>query len=1169
MADRDLDSNEIIQIAKQKVSGVQKLLQHEGNNGWSGSKSHDSGSLLAKQVQDTFRWLYANALYGASFDLIKLLPAPCYSWFEFIDFPNLVHVTDKYGSSDNLLDLFMAFAANETVPQLLSLSVHKDDCLISSLLGLYQSSPGDALRVIDSIIVQSQNHIGSESFNSLFTKICAYKLRFSRDSSFNDQLSIKLLTSVVPKNQYSFDLVRQIYETNASSKNMNELVLIMKSLVDDKTVDHSTKQSMIFAAFKHGSKYLLKSLCLWTLLFPDVELNYDATSEEMLILKNRWMFHKEVDLDSVAEIDNSCLSRLVSVLIYGHTRWGRRGYVSELYSYKKMHHLQITRADQVGVLRSLVHIGKYDEALQFTNICSKQDDQFVCSETYDSIFLSLAKAGRWNDLKDKFDYLFDKEQITTIKQYSVMFMVLASRGATKYLLDLWDSFLKRGFTPDDMILSSIIFCFIKTKSYTKALQWFSAYSYYKVPLTAKSYGLMLNALSSTHDFRSCFRMLDELVEKHYSLNSFQMQPFLRQCAFLGDHRSIELILSNYFPLLGISVESKDSRWILKAHYFGNRFGTVVESYEQKLESGDYIDYQDTLLALEAASKYTNVSKFYELWEKALKMHTNEMTVGAYILYIGVNVRVHGLYGVEQVLDEVQQKFKLKYLPAKVFNEMIFSSIRMGRPWYSPTIVKMALTRGVVPTSKTYSLLLQSNTSLYSYSEQHIEETIQLLDEILLNRKKDKLGKLDRDLNPMSFKLVIMHIIKFKGVEEARKYFELYVEDSKDYLLDNLHVLHIELLLLGEESRWEEFSGCYDRFTSILKSRLQYARLKGNEDLYDDSDHKRVEQFYRYPTSISVNENRISYSRSPSVGIPSSLKKALFTIWPYRLRQLAELEQLDEMTSIVDRLYENGFILSNKNLNETALVLSSHNNLIPETVAFINKYILPGHMLHKRLALIKMKYKSEYIPFVHEPEIRFINSIYFQIMKNIDSILDSRLTPPQKDALLDSIIISDTMTVMKNLRSISRSQRFVARVFAQTRKQARSFYRRNHANVKMRRQQEEKIVRCEKIDKMINYRQRWLALRQRKWDLMTEMNKTADESERYQLLNEMSKVKTGFEELRADQKNALETLKREKLKIVTLEDSKVFKVGRINLYKLHSKVALDVSSLIEESKTRDD
>ncbi|VEU21962.1 DEKNAAC102979 [Brettanomyces naardenensis] len=1163
IVNRDLNPNEIILMADEKLLKLRGMLERHPD----GREGKDDTETLEKEIRDTFKWLFGNKLYGICFDLLKLITKSHYSSFQFIDFRNLVVVIDKYGSVDDLFDMFEAFAANPTVSQLPLLSHLNANPLVSGLVNLYRShNQEEIILILDSIISSYPERIqGNFGFNSILTKICSCQLSGSHDDRFANQLIEKLMQSSIPKSQYDYDLVRQIYRKTLASKNLDAAVLLMRTIVNDESVSYQRKQSLVFAAIKHSEKEPLNACYLWALLFPAVEFNYETTPDELLILKHRWIFGKELPLnladDKIIASDEVVLSRIISLLIYGHSRWGSRDFVRKLYAYKESLGLSVEISDEIGLLRSLVHLKKYDEALDLISKCSKEDERFVSPESYDSIFLCLAKSEKWDELKDKFDFLFEKEQITTMKQYSVMFMVLASRGATKYVLDLWDTFLKRGFKPDDMILCSIIFSFIKTKSYAKALQWFSAYSYYKVPLSSKSYGMMLNGLASTHDFQSCFKMLDELAQKNITLNSYQMEPFLRQCALLGDHKSIELILSKYYPTFGIPVTPRDSRWILRAHYYGNRFGVVVETYERQLVREDKVAYQDTLLALEAASKYTNVSKFYQLWDRCLKMHADQMTVEAYIIYMGVNVRIHGLYGCEQILDEVQQRFKLKYLPVRIFNEMIFSSIRMGRPWYAPTIVKMSLMRGVVPSSKTYSLLLQSNTSLYQYSEEHIDETIQLLNEILLNRKKDKLGKFDKDLNPMSFKLVIMHIIRFKGVEEARKYFELYVENSKNYLLDNIHILQTELLLLGEEGRWEEFGGCYDRYLSLVKAKLQYARMKNDEELYDNIESDRISSFYDHVSPVSVNESSIKFSRMPSVGIPSSLKKALFTVWPYRLKQLADTEQLDEVMSIVGRLFKEGFILSNKNLNETALLLSGSEDLIPETVAFINKYILPGHILHRRLALTKMKYRMSEIPHIHEPEIRFINDIYFGIMRNIDGILSARLNVAQKETLLDSIMISDTKTVMKNLRSIIRSQSFIDRVYTMTRKKAGKFYRRKHHIRRMRRVQKERLMKFDKIDEMMNYRKRWLALKERKQSLLVKIDNTTDSSERLTFLHEMADVKKGFEQLRADRKVALETLRQQQRDRKKIDDERVYKIGRINIFKLQPKVS--DSPLIEE------
>lgn len=1151
IVDRNVDPNMILEEANQKMATLKKLF---------GDHRHDkTNEPLKSQVITTFNWLYVNRLYSLCFDLIRSLPEPKYLYFVFQQFPELCFVLNKYGSQGDILELFKAFRGRNTV-QYLPLIANFSGDVLPLLVEFSRSTESTLIGNFNRLSTLDLKRFDDKSaFFSLLTKICGYLITQMDSMNEVNQLIQSMLESFIPKDEFAFDCITRVYDKLLEISGPQSAIEFISKLTNDNAVTYNDKKSYVFAALKHGNKSVIFSTYMWMLMFPDVQLVYNDTPDELLLLRQRWIFTSEPDLSQIAGLDkdNVNISKLISILIYGYSHWGSASTAIELYHYaKEQNNITITQSDLTGVLRSLVHLHEYSKALDFIDECSRTSHDFFSADTYDSIFLCMAKGNKWDELKDLFDALFKKERVTTIKQYSVMFMVLASRGATKHLLNLWDTFVKRGYKPNDMILCSIIFCFIKTQSYTKALQWFTAYSYFKVPLSTKSYGLMLNALASTHDIASCFKMLDELSAKDLRLSALQMQSFLQQCALLGDHRSVELILSRYYPLFNLPVTSKEKIWILKAHYHGNRFGTVVEAYQEKLAAHEPIDYEDTLLALESASKFTSTKEFTKIWNSALEMYGNKLTVEAYIKFMGVYVRNHGLSGAGNILNTIQKKLHLKYLPVKMFNEMIFSCIRMGKPWCSPMIVKMSLSRGVIPNSKMYSLLLQSNTSIYSYSEQHIDETIKLLNEILLNRKEDKLGKLDKDLNPMSFKLIIMHILKFRGAEEARKYFELYVENSKNYLLDNIHILNIELMILGEENRWEEFAGCYDRFITILKSKMKYCRLDPSASpVYDMNSIGRIGAF-SYPEKSSINEKEVIYGRMPTIRIPSSLRNSLFTVWPYRLKYLSDLEQLGDIMKIVDELYSDGFVLSTKNLNETALALSSHEELITATVAFMNKYILPGHIAHRRLAISKVRYRMNDIPNVHDSSVHFINGIYFQIMKNLDNILSARLTPLQKNSLLDSIMMSDTATIMKNLRSIADNSDKIQNICRGSNKKSRKFYQERHHSTKMRREFKIRLEKCDKVNKMINYRKRWLELHNKRGNIMANLKKETDENSRYHLLHEKAEIRQQFKALRNERRDAFRAFKEEKLRLRKDDEAKIYKVGDANLYRIQTSTRLD-------------
>lgn len=1126
---RDTNRDQIVKIANQKLMNFTSMLKNNDN-----TKEHYD---LSDLIMNMFEWFYSYGLFEHCYKVLSIIPKPRFRWFTHTDTKKVLYVIDNFGTQTDVVELFRAFPSSKSVKDLVVVTNLRKNEFLNILIGMLEDCKADnILKSFTNILRLSNSRTDSGTF--MITLVLSYIIKNFCTKDQARALVKRVTQSDLPKAFYSGPLICVMYDFILEDEGLEEAIKWMKRIVNSHGVTYTDKGWIVFSALKHGDKRPLYSFLLWASLFKDVSLNYETVPSELLILKSRWLFSHKFDfsqLDNLRVSENE-ISRLVSILIYGHTLWGSKEEALKFYSYKESHILKLETSDRIGKLKCLAHLKRYSEVLEFLDGCIGEDANVMSSASYDVVFLSLAKLKKWNKLKDQFDSLYKKEQITTLREYSVMFMSLASRGATKYILNLWDTFTKRGYTPNETILASIIFGFIKTKSYTKALQWFSAYSYYHVPLGLKSYGLMLNALASTNDFASCFRLLDEMSSRNLKLTSLQMKPLLKQCALLGDTKGVIKVLKEYYPMFDIVITNNDMRWINWSHYYGNRFGTVIQNYYRRLKMHSAIDYKDTVLALESASKYSDPLKFWSLWKKLERNH-EIMGIDAYIIYMNCYVRRFGLFNIDNELDKIQEVVRYKHFPIKIFNEMIFSSIRKGRPEYTPYILKMALNRGCIPSSKTYSLLLQSNCSSYRYSEGHIEETIQLLNEVLLNRRKDKLGKLNRDLNPMSFKLVMMHILKFKGVVTARKYFELYVESSKNYLLDNIHILNIELMLLGEEGRWEEFSGCYDRYILLLKSKMKYARFRSSSTTYST----RVKQF-GYPLASSVNEFPIRISHSPSLRIPSSIKKAMFTVWPYRLRQLEYMEQLDDVNSNIKLLYKNGFMLSNNNLNDTALLMSKHYELIGDTVLFINRYLLPKHLKEIQYNYSKMRYRLGKFSRQRTPSIYIKKDVFFQIMDNFDNALSARLTPAQKDDLLDSVTFSGSFNILQSLRKVIASRNRLVLLSKFTRKIRERFYNIRHHSLINWKRYDAKLFVLNMLNKRIRYRSKEYYLRERRKEIIKDLTNENDAETRSQLSLKKDKVRKEFLELNRKKRSVLNSIREENSGL------KKYNVGDFNLYK---------------------
>lgn len=178
------------------------------------------------------------------------------------------------------------------------------------------------------------------------------------------------------------------------------------------------------------------------------------------------------------------------------------------------------------------------------------------------------------------------------------------------------------------------------------------------------------------------------------------------------------------------------------------------------------------------------------------------------------------------------------------------------------------------------------------------------------------------------------------------------------------------------------------------------------------------------------------------------------------------------------------------------------------------------------------------------------------MKNLDNILSARLTPLQKNSLLDSIMMSDTATIMKNLRSIADNSDKIQNICRGSNKKSRKFYQERHHSTKMRREFKIRLEKCDKVNKMINYRKRWLELHNKRGNIMANLKKETDENSRYHLLHEKAEIRQQFKALRNERRDAFRAFKEEKLRLRKDDEAKIYKVGDANLYRIQTSTRLD-------------
>ncbi|KAH3668929.1 hypothetical protein OGAPHI_002684 [Ogataea philodendri] len=877
---------------------------------------------IIDQKAELFDYLYRNRFESLCYRLLKESPSN-FAGFSENQMHKLTLIIDKYGTLKDFDNLLIHFADKKTSHLLRRLNNLNDTLQIQSILKFQESSNVDLLESV----------VEYKGLCLAVTKQFKHTLLVS-EKEWSKQKAQALLSLFTPL-KCDPQFLAQVYHLCRTDDLKSNFELASK------LIDPLRKPNIVFALLKDLDP--LESCYLWIHSFPDVEFS-KRIPNQLLILKHRYLFAKKLPqgFHTQLDLDPPVLSNFLSLLAHGYSRWGDPNYALELTDLKAKLSLEMNARDQTQEFKALSKTSP-ERAYEFFQNMPHDQYPYIVKEAL-SMF---GRTNRWEELNKFFYSLSEFDYTPTTYDYSYMFDSLAARGAVDQALELWEVFIRRKFTPNDRILRAIITAHIKKQAYSDSLHWFAAYSHYKVPLSAKSYGLMLECLSGTNDLSSCFRLVDELAQiKPNKLDSASFSGFMRNCAIAGDHKSIETLLNVHFPKFGLRPKPEDFAWILKAHLIAQRYQTVVEVFD-KLSSSHLDCYASHEVALQASSRLPWPQDFNRLWLKFTQKYQDSIKVESYEHYLVHYCRRYGFKKVVRLIDGLKDTYGK--LPSRLINQVFYQYMRMGRLKQAFELIGVAQTRGVEITSKTYSLVLQAGTKLVN------NMNIRLMTELLTNRTKGELGFKEKELSPYAFKVALKSILDKGQTAKARHFFETYIETSESYLLDNVHILALELMILGKEKRWQEFESCFGRYQSILKQRFTHARLR-NSHVYDSMDDSLFRRFTG-ATFESLDETALKNKSSYSDPLSSYLKESMNEVWPYRLRQLFASDQLGSAPDFVRQMLEDGMILSSDNFNETALMMSRSPALVPETIQFIETYLLPDLVRQGRKRYLKISFKS--------------------------------------------------------------------------------------------------------------------------------------------------------------------------------------------------------------------
>lgn len=977
------------------------------------------------RVNTLFHWLYENKLYSLAYDLVMQVLNSIDVFFRYNELTFVITVIDHDGTIDDLMKFSEVYKTRPT-PSILKRTrrLGGSQTMIELTQLKHTLSMADfnnSIKIIESLIASEESNLNGLKY-TIYQLIEQALPKFTHSEEMKDFilntndrgfLPPSLITFIYSKKEFGsieeeVDFFSEFIKLHQLQKEENFEFRVYQNL---KKMKKSTLALRVWYENNYKREVILGHGLVIDGTYPQLEKLH---KEKMDNLPRG--FQKEMKLN---EDDHSSV---LSLLIFTHSQYGKDFQkVKNYYLFKKENGMEIKTIDQLCYISALINSKDYDAVL--ANYEQVMESAMESAKLMDDLMVGFARSQKWSEMEQLYMKRFLNNEEVTMHQYTALFISLSMRsGSIKFILKLWETFLKAGYSPNDHILCCIIISFIKSKAYREGLQWFSAYSKYNIPLSARSYGLMINILASTRDSATVFQLLDTLIEQgRGKLRGKFMGSVLRQFASIGDYKSIERLILEYYPKFRIRITSEHTRWVLKSHYFSNRFSVVLKQFWRT--SDEELDYDLALLALATGIKLKTPAEFRAIWERIYPIFSKngQLDFKGYGYFMGYWVRAYGgLFGSRGKLDEIKRTMGVDRLPMVVYNEMMFSAIRTKKPWLVERIVEMAREDRAVLTSRSYSLMLYSYVSMPWMAAKRSGECVKLFDDVLAGKRGDEFGMIDLDVNPIVMKKVVKTVIDGGDVYEARRVFEKYLEKATDNLLDNIHVLNVELQLLGEEERWVEFDGCYKKYIEIIEKSMVEARMTGSGgSSMGKVDVPRAERSAMAEMDVQYDEAKIRRN-DPMGKIPNWLKHAHFDVWKYRLRQLEVTESLASVNDIFNDLVKRGVVMSNKNLNETALVLSGKNWLFDETVEFINRNLLPGHLHAKSYDRMELRHgwgNTGGLIGVGRPLYHFIPDVYFKVLSNLNETLDGVMDLAQKELFLERVGGAFEFSILKNLPGV--------------------------------------------------------------------------------------------------------------------------------------------------------
>ncbi|AGO11494.1 AaceriABR225Cp [[Ashbya] aceris (nom. inval.)] len=663
-----------------------------------------------------------------------------------------------------------------------------------------------------------------------------------------------------------------------------------------------------------------------------------------------------------AQLGASAAAEFSSTLLQIHLLHSRFPLCEQIWNYKIEKKFSVTSADLTAIMEAYTDkedwqglIGLYNSHPSVRNLTNH----------FELKLYAHARLQDWQSLKDSFNGLFGVGKLPALEHYSVVMLSLAHNGNTELVEQLYLQLLRRGFTPNNMILRSMVLAGYKAGDLSRAVNNFELFKHNGINPTAGDYLLLMRVYRRLGDLELCFKALRRLTQEGYTLYDKHFACIIDTCAKTCSHAvASELfkLMEEHYGVIATGYSVSSLMRVYVSSMLPQKAISLFKNYSEKPLDGKSLLYP---VLLEAYLQLRDYKSFEATLKKvtSLNQQSDFNVCEVTIRYLAEHR--HDTQTAETVLNQFTEK-NASSLKARLFEPILKEYDRTQNTDASLALFKSMADLKVAMSTKTLLYLLKSTFKRSLKTHQDLNDYVEWSINIL-KRVRDKGILMDSSfLYPSIVAYPVKMMAKYHhpntAVRLLTEYYEIFgkqIPRSDESIL----VTKALMVVAGESQNWQEFEEHYSNLMGKVSN------MKGPENKVQDN--KKV-------------------------------SNVLFGVLGYKMESMQATGKIQEIPSLLQEYEKMGLILTNSMWNKIIKTLVSDDKTIKVGLGFANENFIQGYSLRNANKLIRtsddqflspfqkhIKERQKVDPKAFKPKKYLNYSTYCAISKSLDQYLDRR------------------------------------------------------------------------------------------------------------------------------------------------------------------------------------